>query len=112
MGFVMNVDFVARARQLAEWIKKRDNFAVIYNYDADGISACAIICVSLERLGKAFSTKPVKQLYKEEIERLKTDFPDLRNFIFDDFGSGQKKELQEIFAKWNSAEKNPSHDYI
>ena len=32
----MNADFVKRARELANWIKERDNFAVIYNYDADG----------------------------------------------------------------------------
>ena len=102
----MNQDFVKRAKQLAEWIKEKDDFAVIYNYDADGISAGAIICKSLERLGKTYSTKPLKQLYKEEIEKLKAEFPDARNFIFDDFGSGQKQELKEIFAKWNSGEKN------
>ena len=96
----MNPEFIARAAVLARWINARDNFAVIYNYDADGISAGAIICKSLERLGKAFSTKPLKQLYREEIERLHGEFPDAENFIFVDFGSGQKNELQEIFAKW------------
>src|SRR3989344_1307902 len=108
----MNAEFVARAGKLADWIKQRNDFSVIYNYDADGISAGAIVCKSLERLAKTFFTKPLKQLYGEEILKLKPEFPDAKNFIFVDFGSGQKQELKEIFAKWNSNENDPKLDYI
>lgn len=108
----MNAEFVARAGKLADWIKQRNDFSVIYNYDADGISAGAIVCKSLERLAKTFFTKPLKQLYREEILKLKPEFPGAENFIFVDFGSGQKQELKEIFAKWNSNETDPKLDYI
>jgi len=38
-----------KARELAEWIDKRNNFLVVYNHDADGISSGAIIGQALKR---------------------------------------------------------------
>lgn len=88
----MNEKFLEKAREIALEIKKRDNFLVATNHDADGISSGAIITTSLTRLGKKFETLVLKQLYLEEIEKIAGKF---ENYIFIDFGSGQLKELKE-----------------
>src|SRR3989344_1409499 len=88
----MNEEFLKKAREIADEIKKRDNFLVVFNYDADGISSGAIICTALQRLGKKFETKILKQLYSEEIDKI---IGTAKNYIFVDFGSGQLSELKE-----------------
>ena len=86
--------FKEKAAELAEWVKAKNHFLLVYNHDADGISSGAITATALKRIGKSFSSKPLKQLYKEEIEKLKGK---AENFIFVDFGSGQLGELKKAF---------------
>lgn len=92
----MNEAFEKKAREIADEIRKRDDFFVVSNYDADGLTAAAVIGLALKRLGKKFKIRILKQLYVQEIERLLGKAP---NFIFTDFGSGQLKELKEILSK-------------
>ncbi len=40
--------FFERAQEIASEIKKRDNFTVLFHYDADGSTSGAIICKALE----------------------------------------------------------------
>jgi len=81
--------------ELAEKIKKRDDFVVIYHYDADGCSSGAIMATCLEREGKKVTKKWVKQLYKETITEIKGLG---KNYVFVDFGSGQLSYLIEEFG--------------
>lgn len=92
----MNKEFLEKALQIAEEIKKRDDFLIVTNYDADGISAGAIMATALKRLGKKFEVTVLKQLYLEEIKKI---VGKAQNFIFIDFGSGQLKELKEIIKQ-------------
>ncbi|MBI4044798.1 MAG: DHH family phosphoesterase [Candidatus Diapherotrites archaeon] len=89
----MNTAFVQKAREIAVEIGKRNDFLVVGNYDADGISSTGIMCTALNRLGKKFSTKILKQLYEEEIEKIAGT---AQNYIFIDFGSGQLGLLKKI----------------
>ena len=43
---------VDKSKEIAEFIKRQDNFHIIAHLDADGISAGAIAVKTLERLGK------------------------------------------------------------
>ena len=52
----MDKEFLQKAKEIAQEIKKRDNFLVVTNHDADGISSGAIIATALSRLGKKFET--------------------------------------------------------
>ncbi len=88
----MDKEFLQKAKEIAQEIKKRDNFLVVTNHDADGISSGAIIATALSRLGKKFETIVLKQLYSEEIDKL---VGKSENYIFIDFGSGQLSELKE-----------------
>lgn len=88
--------FFSKLEKIASEIKKRDEFVVVYHYDADGCSAGAIVVKALERAGKKVSTICLKQLYKENISEIKAMG---KNFLFVDFGSGQLEHLIEGFGK-------------
>ncbi len=88
----MNSEFEQKAREIAQEVKKRDDFMIVSNYDADGLTAAAIIGVALKRLGKKFKIRILKQLYENEIDKLAKKN---HTFIFTDFGSGQLKELKQ-----------------
>ena len=92
----MNQAFVEKAREIAQEIRKRDGFLVVSNYDADGLSSAGIMCTALTRLGKKFSTKILKQLYEEEIQKIAGT---AQNYIFIDFGSGQLSLLKKIIKE-------------
>lgn len=51
----------------------------------------------LERLGKDFEYEILKQLYKEDVERLAEEDEELLLFV--DIGSGQSKNIQELIVK-------------
>lgn len=82
--------------EIAVEIQKRDDFAVVHHYDADGCSGGAIVATALKRAGKTFQTKWVKQLYAETISEIKGLG---KNYIFVDFGSGQLGLLKEAFGE-------------
>ena len=88
--------FFKRVEKIASELKKRDDFVVLFHYDADGCSAGAIMCKALEREGKKFEAKWVKQLYSEDIEEIRGLG---KNYVFVDFGSSYLPELKKAFGK-------------
>lgn len=76
---------------------ENDNFAIISHYDADGLCAASIVAKALEREGKSFKIRIVKQLYRETMEEIKSMG---KNFIFSDFGSGQIEIVKENFQNF------------
>ncbi|MEM4257131.1 MAG: DHH family phosphoesterase [Candidatus Diapherotrites archaeon] len=89
------MNYKEKLKELAEKIKKQDDFVVVHHYDADGCSAGAIMYLALKRLGKKVTKKWVKQLYQENIQEIKGLG---KNIIFVDFGSGQLEFLKEAFG--------------
>ncbi len=82
---------------LAKEILKRDNFTIVSHYDADGLTSAAIIAKSLQREGKSFEIKIIKQLYKETLQELNLEN---KNVIFTDLGSGQLNLIKNSKIKW------------
>jgi len=82
---------------LAKEILKRDNFAIVSHYDADGLTSAAIIAKSLQREGKTAEIKIVKQLYPETLANLDLEN---KNVVFTDLGSGQISILKNSNLKW------------
>jgi RecJ-like exonuclease len=88
--------FFSSVKTLAQAVRERDDFVVVFHHDADGCAAGAIAIQALRRVGKKVSNICLKQLYKEDIPRIKELG---KNYLFVDFGSGQldylKDELDE-----------------
>ena len=79
------------AKQFSEKIRNQ-KIHVVSHYDTDGITSAAILSKTLERLGKQFSTKILKQLSEEEISR----FPDDKIIVLLDLGSGSLELLSNL----------------
>jgi RecJ-like exonuclease len=85
------------ARDAAQKIREYDGkIRLVGQYDADGISATAIAHQMLERAGKEFEYEILKQLYREDVERLKEEDEGL--ILFVDIGSGKASDIEEILA--------------
>lgn len=85
------------ARDAAQKIREYDGkIRLVGQYDADGISATAIAHQMLERAGKKFEYEILKQLYREDVERLKEEDEGL--ILFVDIGSGKASDIEEILA--------------
>jgi single-stranded-DNA-specific exonuclease len=73
--------------------KIQDNkIHVVSHFDTDGITSAAIMTKTLNRLGKQFSTKIIKQLDQEEIN----SFPRDKMIILLDLGSSHLEELSKL----------------
>ncbi|MFA6064943.1 MAG: DHH family phosphoesterase [archaeon] len=86
--------FFAVIDKIALEVKKRDDFVVVFHYDADGCASGAIAVKALEREGKKVATLCLKQLYKENIPQITALG---KNYLFVDFGSGQLDYLKQEF---------------
>lgn len=85
-------------------IKEKGLSIHIYTHlDADGLSSGAILAKALWRENIPFQITVLRQLEKEEINKISENTKDFNNFlIFTDFGSGQFLELQkELILKRN-----------
>jgi single-stranded-DNA-specific exonuclease len=69
---------------------------VISHYDADGITAAAIICKSLKRAGFNFHCSLMRNPFYQGLEKVKKEKNEL--IIFSDMGSGQIEFIEEINA--------------
>ena len=81
----------------AEWIHahaKRKRVRLISHYDADGITAAAIMAHSLRRAGYDFHVNLMRNPFTNGIDRVKKEKNDI--IIFTDMGSGQLLMIQEI----------------
>ncbi|MFC2175178.1 DHHA1 domain-containing protein [archaeon] len=82
--------------RVVDFIKDKEEFMVVCHYDADGLSAGAIISSLLDRLGKKHTVIPTKQMDSERISLIKEG----KNHIFADFGSGQIPVLEEHLSNY------------
>lgn len=64
---------LSRAKELAEIINQSEEIHIVTHNDADGLTAGAIACRALQRLGKSYSIESVKQLDDRVLKRLKDE---------------------------------------
>jgi single-stranded-DNA-specific exonuclease len=75
---------------------KESAIHILTHLDSDGLSSGAILGKTLYREKIPFQITVLKQLEKEEIEKISKTVEEYHNFlIFSDFGSGQYQELQD-----------------
>lgn len=67
---------------------------LVSHYDADGITAAAIMIKTLEKLGKKYETTIVNKIRPETIEILRSKNPELT--IFTDIGSSYVNEIKSL----------------
>jgi len=95
----MSKDINTLLSQAAKWIINAESgarFRVVSHYDADGITAAAIICKTLMRLGFDFHVSLMRNPFTKGIERIKEEKN--THIIFTDMGSGQLPMLEELDA--------------
>ncbi len=93
----LNADLERSKTFFFENIKKTNSSIHIYTHiDADGLTSGAILGKALYRANIPFQISVLRQLEKEEIEKIAKKIGELNNLmIFSDFGSGQYIELQK-----------------
>jgi RecJ-like exonuclease len=74
---------------------KNKTIRLISHLDADGISACAILMHILTQENRKYSISIVQQLDREKLLELSKE--SYSYFIFSDLGSGQIKDIIELF---------------
>ncbi|MHA1912917.1 MAG: DHH family phosphoesterase [Promethearchaeota archaeon] len=97
----LNTDLKEVANNFLKVIKELGAPVQIYTHrDADGLSSGAILGKMLYREDIPFQIRVLKQLEKQEIEKILTESGeyDTKFLIFSDFGSGQYLELQKKFV--------------
>jgi len=88
------------ANDAAEWIhtySKQRRVRIISHYDADGITAAAIIVHAIKRLGIDFQVSLMRNPFTHGLQKVKQEKNDL--IIFTDMGSGQLPLIQQINAR-------------
>jgi len=86
------IDYVKKfSKELLQRIGE-EKLHVVSHFDTDGITSAAIFSKTLERLGKQFSMKIIKQLNQEEINL----FPNDKLIVILDLGSGSLNELSKL----------------
>ncbi len=95
----LNTDLKEVAENLLSTIKDLSAPVQIYTHrDADGLSSGAILGKTLYREEIPFQIRVLRQLEKQEIEKIAQKCEEFENFlIFSDFGSGQYLDLQNKF---------------
>jgi len=85
-----------KAAELVRSIPPETTIRVVSHYDADGITAAAVICTALYRAGYDFHATLMRNPFTKGLERLAKEESEL--IIFSDMGSGQIQTL-ETFEK-------------
>ena len=86
-----------KAAEIINSIPKGSKIRVVSHYDADGISAAAIISKSLYRAGYNFHTSLMRNPFDKGLQRLIKEDNEL--IIFTDMGSGQIETLEKFKCK-------------
>lgn len=93
----MSKDLLELSEKAAEKIlsyPESSTIRVVSHYDADGITAAAIISKALRRKGYNFHISLMRNPFTEGLKRLKKEDNDL--IIFTDMGSGQIEQIENI----------------
>ncbi len=85
-----------KLQEMALVFREKDDWALVGNYDADGISSLAILAKTMDRLGMQYKILALRQLYRESIAEIRELG---KNYFFCDFGSGQLDFLREAFVE-------------
>ncbi len=89
-----------QAKLAVEWIKTyatHNRVRLISHYDADGITAAAIMAHSLKREGFDFQLSLMRNPFTDGLKKVKQEQNDL--IIFTDMGSGQLPLIEQIDAR-------------
>ncbi|MDM7912194.1 MAG: recombinase RecJ, partial [Methanotrichaceae archaeon] len=78
----------------SEKIRRRKDLLVVSHVDADGLTASAIVCTALDRLGLDYRPIFFKQLDSTALDQVADQGADLA--IFTDLGSGMIKEICDL----------------
>ncbi len=76
----------------ARFIEEKDDFTILNDYDADGLSAGAIVRKILDRLNKNYEAHTLKHFSKEALEKHGENSD---HFILVDFGSGYLNMIEK-----------------
>lgn len=84
--------FLEKCDEAKKFALAMDNPLIVHHYDADGVSAGALVCSAFE--GKKYRRKCIKKLDDHAIEELTQE----KEIIFVDLGGGNKRvnELQNV----------------
>ena len=93
----MTNDIHSACKSAAEKIKsfpKETRVRVVSHYDADGISAAAIICKTLYRAGYNFHATLMRNPFDKGLQRISKEENEI--VIYSDMGSGQIETIEEM----------------
>jgi len=96
----MTEDIATLSKQAADIVMSFPSLTkirVISHYDADGITAAAILCTALYRAGYDFHASLMRNPFDKGLERVKKEDNEL--IIFSDMGSGQIETLEQFDCK-------------
>jgi single-stranded-DNA-specific exonuclease len=85
-----------KAKEISDFLTKKDDVLIISHIDADGIAAGSIASMALQRKGIEHDIRFVKKLDDNEIERIRNENPQL--IWFTDLGSGSLPMLNDLNA--------------
>ena len=86
-----------KASEIIQSFPKKTRMRVISHYDADGITAAAIICKALHRNGYDFHVTLMRNPFDRGLERVSKENNEL--IIFSDMGSGQIETIEKMGCK-------------
>jgi RecJ-like exonuclease len=85
---------------VVDFCRNKNDFIIVADYDADGITSSAVLGMALKRLGKDFKIFQSRALNYEKLDFVK-GMGD--NYIFMDFGSNIVSTLEKAFPEGNFA---------
>lgn len=88
------MDFFESAVEAGRVVMDMRDPLIVHHYDADGISATAIVCKAREHAGKPFRTKASKPLTEADLPMLSNE----RELVFVDLGAGQLELIEGLDA--------------
>lgn len=87
-------DICKKASEIILSYPKSSNIRVVTHYDADGISAAAIICKALYQEGFNFNATLMRNPFDKGLKRISEEENEL--VIFTDMGSGQIETIEKL----------------
>jgi len=95
MKYKQFYESVEKAVEKFKSFNKNETIRLISHLDADGISACAILIHLLTQENRKYSISIVQQLDRDKLLEISKE--SYSYFIFSDLGSGQIKNINELF---------------
>ncbi len=93
---IIMTTLLQRAKEISDFLAKKNQVLIITHIDADGIAAGSIASITLRRKGIEHDIRFVKKLDENEINRIRNENPQL--IWFTDLGSGSLPMLNDLNA--------------